>query len=260
MSAPSAVAELIGRGRRRQVWHLLVQGTSVASAVALGGVFFLLILGTQILNWYWLAILFVAGLGAGAYRARHTLHSPYAIAQEIDSRLGFHDALSTAYYFSLHPDRSASPASVVEKQRETAEQLAPTADLGRGLPFSVPRTVYLNAALSLVVFAMFGLRYGITHSIDLRASLVHVGFDGFFTPSRQIAKAERRPGGMLPVGDDGREAGSPSEPSDAFSNQDRPADTPQDALSSPDSKSGAKADSKKNSSGGNQEQSGQDPM
>jgi|SRR5579871_630291 len=262
MSAPSAVADLLGRGRQRQVRYLLVQGISAALAVALAGFFLLLILGTQILNWYWLAILFAVGLAAGAWRARNTLHSRYEIAQEIDARLGLHDAISTAYFFDLHPGRTASPPDVIEHQRAAAERLAVTADLGRGLPFVIPRTAYVNAALSLAVFAMFGLRYGITRSIDLRAALVHVSFDGFFTPSRQIAKAERRPGGALPLGDDGRDAqGLPSEPGDAPSNPDQMSDSNRDALSSPDDKSGSKADSKKNSSGDSPDDSqGQDPM
>ena len=62
--------------------------------IALAGAIVLLIVGAQILNWYWLVVLFAAGLAAGAYRLRASLLKPYEIAQSIDRRLALKDALS----------------------------------------------------------------------------------------------------------------------------------------------------------------------
>jgi hypothetical protein len=171
--------------------HLLVHEASYSAALALGGAVLLLLLGTQILNWYWLVILFAVSLAVGAYRARNKVLSPYQVAQSIDGRLGLHDTLSTAYYFGQHPDRTDSPRELIAQQRLAAEDLARSADVRNGLPFFPPRTFYINASLVLIVAAMFGVRYGVTRSLDLRPSLVRIAFDGFLGPSREIADAKR---------------------------------------------------------------------
>ena len=157
----------------------------------MAGAILLLIVGAQILNWYWLVLLFAVSLAASAYRSRAKLLSAYQVAQSIDRQLGFKDSLSTAYYFSQHPDRTASP-EFVEQQREQAEDMARSADIERGLPFLMPRTAYVNLALVAVAFGMFGLRYGIHRSLDLGSPLVHINFDGLFGTSPQLASAQAR--------------------------------------------------------------------
>lgn len=185
------VASLIRHGRRRQVRNLLIHEASFAAALALGGFLLLLLLGTQVLNWYWPVILFAGSLGVGAYRARNKFLSSYRVAQSLDARLNFSDALSTAYFFQQHSHGSGATPEVVEYQSRIAEELARTADVRRGLPFIAPRTFYINAALAVAVLGMFGLRYGINHSLELRSSLVHVSFDGFLGSGRDIAAAKR---------------------------------------------------------------------
>jgi hypothetical protein len=152
-----ALHDLIRRGRRRQATHLLIHAVSFAAVVALAGAILLLIVGAQILNWYWIVLLFAGSLAASSYRSRAKLLSAYQVAQSIDRRLDFKDALSTAYYFSQHPERGASP-EFVEHQRSAAEDVARTADIERGVPFLMPRTAYVNLALVAVAFGMFGLR------------------------------------------------------------------------------------------------------
>ena len=191
MSGHSALTDLIRRGRRRQIRHLLVQEASFSAALAFGGAILLLLIGTQILNWYWLVLLFAGSLAVGAYRARTKMLSTYQVAQRMDDRLKLHDALSTAYYFGEHPDRTKSPTAFIERQRLEAEDLARSVDVRHGLPFLAPRTFYVNAGLVLAVAAMFGVRYGINRSMDLRAPLVHIGFEGFLGSPKQIAEAKK---------------------------------------------------------------------
>ena len=193
MSEHSALTNLIRRGRRRQLRNLLIHESSFSATLALGGAVLLLLLGTQILNWYWPVILFALSLGVGIYRARHKVRSPYEVAQSMDRHLGFHDSLSTAFFFNEHPANAHAAPDFVQHQRDTANDLARSADISRGVPFVAPRTFYVNAALALVAFGMFGLRYGINRSLDLRASLVHIDFDGYFSP-KQIADAKKFPG------------------------------------------------------------------
>ena len=188
----SVLTTLIARGRLRQVRNLFIQQASFSAALVLGGAILLLILGTQILNWYWLVILFAVSLAAGAYRGRNKILSHYRVAQSIDAHLGLHDALSTAYFFDQHPQGVPAPPEYIAQQRQTAEEMARSADLRHGVPFLTPKTLYVNAVLALAVASMFGVRYGITRSLDLRASLIHIDFDGLFSSPRQLADAKKR--------------------------------------------------------------------
>jgi len=193
----SALLDLIRRGRHRQATHLLIYATSFATVIALAGAIALLVVGAQILNWYWLVVLFAGGLAAGAYRLRSSLLTPYQIAQSVDLRLGLKDALSTAYYFNERQDHHSAPRDFVEGQRSQAEHLARSADIDRGLPFLLPRTAYINLALVAVALGMFGLRYGIKRSLDLGSPLVQINLDGFFGNSPKVADARahgKRPG------------------------------------------------------------------
>jgi hypothetical protein len=215
----------------------------------MAGAILLLIVGAQILNWYWLVVLFTVSLAASAYRSRSKVLSAYQVAQSIDRQLDFKDSLSTAYYFSQHPDRAASP-EFVEQQRQSAEETARSADIERGLPFRMPRTAYVNLALVAVAFGMFGLRYGIHRSLDLGSPLVHINFDGLFGTSPEVADA--RPGKRLGEAAGRRDPNAPVDPWEAKTSDLDPANDaalqsvsdpdPNNASTSPDGS--AKADAK----------------
>jgi hypothetical protein len=262
VSERSALEDLIRRGRRRQVRHLLVQEASFSAALALGGAILLLVTGTQILNWYWPVLLFAGSLAVGAYRARGKMLSAYQVAQRIDGRLGFHDALSTAYYFGRHPDRTGAPAEFIERQRLSAEDFARSADVRHGLPFLAPRTFYVNAGLVLVVAAMFGLRYGVNQSLDLRPPLVRIAFDGFLGSPRQIAESKKIKH-ERPFDQDGhREQGQAVDPWESKAADLDPA--PDSALQTvdtpdPNNPEGA-SDAKANATGKEPEPSSNDPL
>ena len=192
MSGGSVLRALIGRGHRRHVMHLIVHEASFAATIGFAGTILLLVIGTQILNWYWPVLLFAASLAVGIYRARKNILSDYQVAQSIDRRLGLHDTLSTAYFFDTHADRTHSPSEWVELQRSDAEAAARSADLHLGLPFSRPKTFYVNAALVLAAATMFGVRYGVNRSLDLRPSLVRISFEGFLGSPREIAGAKKQ--------------------------------------------------------------------
>jgi hypothetical protein len=246
----SALHDLIRRGRRRQGLHLLIHSASFGAVAAMAGAIVLLLVGAQILNWYWLVILFLGGLAASAYRSRAMLRSGYQVAQAVDQQLGLQDALSTAYYFSQNPDRVSSPPHLIDRQRSAAENVARSADIERGVPFLMPRTAYVNLALVAVAFGMFGLRYGIHRSLDLGSPLVRIHFDGLFGSTPQVADVRhgKRPG----EGDGRRDPGAAKDPGDAKTNDMDPAPdaalqsvedpAPNGANTSPDAS--AKADAK----------------
>lgn len=207
MTERDVLTDLIRRGRLRQLRNLFIREASFSAALALGGAILLLLVGTEILNWYWLVILFAGSLAVCAYRARPQVLSQYQVAQSIDRQLGFHDAISTAFYFDRH-----ATSDFIERQRQAADELARSADVRRGLPFFAPRTFYVNAILAVLVCGMFGLRYGINRSLDLRPSLVPIGFDGFLGSSREVAAAKKIHGDRPFDSDGHRDKGAAVDP------------------------------------------------
>src|SRR5438067_13648211 len=115
------LAALVGRARLRHISQVLADELALVLAIVFSGAILLLIVGTQILDWYWLVALFTIGLGLSAWRARKKFRSRYAIARTIDRNLELNDTLSTALYFTEHPESAKSPASIVERQRDMAE-------------------------------------------------------------------------------------------------------------------------------------------
>ncbi len=264
MTERNVLTDLIRRGRLRQLRNILIREASFSAAIALGGAILLLLVGTEILNWYWLVVLFAVSLAIGAYRARPRILSQYQVAQSIDSELGFHDAISTAFYFDQHAGQQAASKDFIERQRQAADELARSADVRRGLPFSAPRTFYVNAALALLVCGMFGLRYGINRSMDLRASLIPIGFDGFLGSSREVAAAKKIHGDRPFDSDGHRDRGAAVDPWESKAADLDPAsdaalkttDTPE--VNNPDG--GADPGGKAKGTGIDQQSPGEDPL
>lgn len=149
----------------------------------------LLLFGTQILNWYWLPAVFAVGLGVGAWRLWKSMPSAYQVAQRIDHSLHLHDALSTAFHFGTVTTEPVADG-VRTAQARQAEEAARTVDLRAALPFVMPKTAYICGGLALVALTMFGIRYGMTQSLDLKPSLVAMAFDNFFAGSDVAAKKD----------------------------------------------------------------------
>ena len=137
----------------------------------------LLLVGTQILNWYWPALLFVVSFAYGAYRLRGRIPGLYRLAQAIDDRLGLHDALSTAFHFS-----SQKPTGPIEYQLRLAERTVAGVELSRAVPTPLPRSSYVLGALVMVSVSLFAARYLIMRSIDLGAPIAAIHLPSFDEP------------------------------------------------------------------------------
>lgn len=178
---------LLSQARRRDTVRLLFEQSAFAFMLAMGGAILLLLTGTQVLEWYWLVVLFGGALGAGLWRGWKKLPSMYALAQRIDRRLELHDTLSTALHFSMPEARGNE--EVRRRQREDAENTARGADLRIALPFAIPRSLYTAGGLALVVAGLFLVRYGVTGSLSLKPSLLEMAFDTFQTAFPNLARA-----------------------------------------------------------------------
>jgi len=164
------VLTLVGRARRRLFGNeLLSQGVTAAS-VALGALILLLLLGTQILDWRWLLLVTVVAAAGGLYRASRRLPSPYAAAQVVDHRMALADTISTAVFFSENPPVHSSP-EVQKLQLQRANQVSESVDVRQAIPYTVPRSLYLLAALIVVAGSLFALRYGLSRRLELKQPL-----------------------------------------------------------------------------------------
>jgi hypothetical protein len=184
------LAELLRHARRRAIAHALIHLLALSAAIAFAAAALILLVGTQLLSWYWLLAACVASLAVGFAVYRKRFPSEYAIAQKIDARLKLDDALSTAAYFAKVPE--SGNAAIRELQRNQAERIAEAVDLKQGLPLARPPAFFAAAALAVAVVGILLLRYAVLGSFDPRVSLVANAYGSFFGSPRQHAG---QPGG-----------------------------------------------------------------
>ncbi len=178
------------RVRRRNLGNLLLEAASGGAAAAMAALILLIVVGTQIMDWYWPVVLLGAGSAVAAWRAARRWPNAYQVAQRVDRRLGLHDAVSTAYFFS-HADGRRECVEVRQAQRRRAEALASEIQPRLAAPFAVPGGLRRTAGLALAAVALIGVRYGVRRSLDLRPPLADAIFDVFRFPARYVAGAEK---------------------------------------------------------------------
>ncbi len=184
-----ALLRLLRRARRRFVGHIVSKQAALAFSVAIAAFILLLLVGTQVLDWYWIALLLAGALIFGAYRTWRGIPSLYRLAQLVDNRLSLHDTLSTAYHFRVGKVRSEQ---VRAAQLESASSILPTLDLRAALPHPGLRSLYAMTGLAAVACGLFAVRYGVTQSLDLRPSLLRLALDRFL-PEETAAAAAHKP-------------------------------------------------------------------
>lgn len=251
MQNASTITSLLDQARRRYAARVTLRQFALAAAGAAAAFVLLLLLGTQVLDWWWPAAVFTGALAFGLWRTRGRIPTAYAAAQTIDRELHLEDALSTAYAFRDADLGAREPLRLA--QQADAARAAAGVNLAAVIPFRVPREAWWAAGCAVLALTLFGIRYGVLGTLDLKASLVDVAFDTFFTPdSRQIA---RNPGPRPPWSPPGFEDADPQESSrDAA--EDRPLNA--DPQNDPDIREPeANADPQSRASGKSDQQEGQ---
>src|SRR5581483_10031617 len=243
---------LVDRVRRRLFGNaLLAQGVNAANA-ALSVLILLLLVGTQILNWYWVALIPALFLGGGLYLVTRRLPGPYAVAQIVDCRMGLDDTLSTAMYFSQIPeDSNAAAAGVRRVQAAQAERVAGTVDPRRAAPFRVPRTIYLMAGLFLLAGSLFALRYGLNRTLDLKPPMASFLPKLGWNQKNDLAKNDPRNKKMSPQPDDPNDEAAGKDPDQKGAAQPDPTANNDSGAADPANtdQKGGKSDDKKQSDG-----------
>lgn len=183
-----ALLRLLRRARRRFIGQIVFKQAALAASIAIGAFILLLLVGTQVLDWYWIILLLGGALAFGAYRTWRGIPSLYRLAQLLDSRLSLHDTLSTAYHFR---DGRVRSEQVRVAQLESALAILPALDLRVALPHPRPRSLYAASGLAMVACGVFAVRYGVTQSLDLRPSLVRLALDRFLPEETSVAAGHK---------------------------------------------------------------------
>lgn len=177
------------RARRRYLTNLLIQQAGLAVSAGAAGFILLLLLGTQILDWQWPVLLCAGVFAFGLYRVTRRVLPSYSVAQKLDRSLDLQDRLSTAFYFrNLSP---GAPAQVNVVEREAMDRVH-SGDVERAVPLQFPRSGYSAVALAVAAVSLFGIRYGMTRTLDLQKPIARISFDTFRTPPKVEAASSRK--------------------------------------------------------------------
>src|SRR5579871_5655317 len=167
----SALFELLRRTRRRLLLHSLLHKAALVLVPGLAAGALVFAFGADAVAWYWPFIAMLTAAAVVLFRGSRLETGDYALARLLDRRLRLFDALSTALWFHNH-DTAAWTAATVERQREFANRIAARADLRRAVPFKPSRSSWWVAALTVLMAALFALRYSTLATLDLCRPLV----------------------------------------------------------------------------------------
>lgn len=161
---------LVRNAHRRRISLLLVEEAAIAASLVFAACILILLLGTQLLNWYWLVLVGGFGLALAGIRVRKRLPEIYFTAQALDTRLSLHDSISTAWYIGGVPEIAATPAG--QLQLSQAEALASEVDPAAAFPVRMHNSWAFALALAALALSLFSIRYLVQRNTNLSQSLI----------------------------------------------------------------------------------------
>lgn len=240
MNDSSPVSQILKQARRRSLLDILLDQSALALSIFMSGAILVLLTGTSLLEWYWIALISLAALAAALYRFRGRIPTDYRLAQRIDYKLNLADALSTAKYFE------DTHSSIVDQQRAAAEEIARTIDPRAAVPFTRSRFLIPAAGLTLVALGLFAVRYAVTGTMSLEPSLVKMAYDTFFGsgPQQQAKNSIRK------NATDKNNPLDPGNPDAPTTENEQAPDSPMESFETPDVNNPAAADQSKSAANG----------
>jgi hypothetical protein len=244
----SSVSQLLKKARQRCLLDLVLDQSALAISIAMAGAILLLLTGTSLLEWYWIALLAIASLAIGLYRFRNRVPSEYRLAQRIDWKMNLADSLSTATHFA----ETHNP--IADHQRTSAEQVARTIDARIAVPFTRSRFAWPAAGLALVACGLFAVRYAVTGTMSMEPSLVKMAYDTFFGsgPQQQAKNNARKPQ------TDKNNPLDPGNPDAQTTQNDQMPDSQMESIESPDINNASAPDQSKSAAQAQQKSSPDD--
>ena len=160
---------------RRRLFVISVEQLAFTLSIVFAGVIIMLLLGTQILEWYWLLLLLAIGSGVAFFRIRQKIIARYRIAQILDERLALQDSLSTAW-FLRNEGAGTTDGHAARYQLEHAEQIAAGVQPIAAFPLVGRSAWAFTAVMAVVICGLFAVRYFVNSSLSLRPGLVSLPF------------------------------------------------------------------------------------
>ncbi|HEY7303081.1 MAG TPA: hypothetical protein VH601_03130 [Bryobacteraceae bacterium] len=209
------VPSLIRSACRRRTRMLALEDLGLASAAVLAGFILMLVLGTQVLHWYWLLLLSISGLGIAGYRVYARRLSSYRVAQLLDARLHLSDSLSTAWFLLTQDQVGHDGAACFQIAK--AEQIAASVDPARVFGLRGGRPWALAGALAAVALGLFAVRYLITSNLSLQRAIIPLQIGEVLEriENRIAAPNQRKP----ELEADRRQDASPAQPAQQYNQQ-----------------------------------------
>jgi hypothetical protein len=207
ISSEAEVEAVVRSAWARRLIVLAVEQVGFSLAIVFGGGILMLLLGTQILNWYWFALLSAAALLVSIMRIRNRMLTQYRVAQVLDSRLHLSDSLSTALFLLTAADRRNDP--VARLQIEQARQLAASVSPAIAFPFGRNRNWQIAGALGAIACGLFAVRYLVPGKLNFEQSLVPMHLTPVLERLEQSlsASAANQPAAYPGASEDGRSQG-----------------------------------------------------
>jgi hypothetical protein len=168
---------------------------ALAVSLVFAGAAVILVLGTQLLSWYWLGLVAVIGVAGGAYGLRGRIPTPYDTAQILDRRLALQDTVSTAWHLNRHPESAETAAG--RYQLAQAEIVARQVNTAAVFPLALHRSWLIPLALGAVAFALFSVRYLVRRDLDFSQSLVPLHLETLAARLKNLTASDR-PGAADP--------------------------------------------------------------
>ncbi len=195
-----ALQNLVAGVRRREIVHLLLTQGLVALSIGAGGVVLLLVLGTQVLDWYWPLLLAALSFAYLLWRLRGKIPTPYQAAQIADRRLSTADLFSSAWHFQAHPGKPLGHALAAE-----AERVAATFSPQMAAPWQAPRGWGRAVAVSCVALSLLVFRYAFQSSLDLQQPLAPGLYSLLASGEKPTPQTQKQAKGAEPLPLDGFE-------------------------------------------------------
>lgn len=161
-----AASQLIESARRRLQIQIVFAQALVALSIGAAGLVLLLILGTQVFDWYWPVLLAVFSFGFLIYRVWNRLPSLYQAAQAVDRKLETSDLFSAAFHFRNQPTTAFTTALT-----STADEAAAQYSAAQAVPFAMPRGWGRATALAVFALSLLVFRYAFQSSLDLSSPI-----------------------------------------------------------------------------------------
>jgi hypothetical protein len=190
MSDTNRVEYVVRSAWERRLLVITVERTAIAAAIVLATLVLMLLVGTEVLDWRWLLLLALAGIGITGYQVRQRLLGHYRVAQLLDKRLQLADSLSTAWYLLTRPGQRGD--AITEYQLRGAEDAAQTVDLAAAFPFTGRRLWSIAGGLALLALSLFSIRYFVTRSLSLQPSLIPFQLSDVFERTDQDSDETKR--------------------------------------------------------------------